>query len=181
MIYPLLTERLSILPLSEADIDVFVKYRQHPDVARFQSWDIDYSREQAKSLVASQHGVELPASDEWLQLGIYDRVQGQLLGDLALHTLNVAGEFEIGFTLAPEYQGQGIAKEAALRLLSFLFDGAGAKKVIANTDKRNRRSIALLSSLGFIEVAERGWSEEFKNEQVEVLFFELEGLRTGGN
>lgn len=33
------TERLRLRPLQAEDLRVFVAYRSHPDVARYQSWE----------------------------------------------------------------------------------------------------------------------------------------------
>lgn len=172
--YPLLTARVSIEPLAMQDLEPFVRYRQDPAVARFQSWETNYSLEQATDLIGSQTGVLLPVSGDWLQLAIHELDNGELLGDLALHALeNAAGAFEIGFTLASENQGRGYAREAVRRLLEFLFDEIAAEQVSASCDQRNQSSIRLLSSLGFELQPAKGWSEEFKGEHVNVLYFEL--------
>ena len=81
--------------------------------------------------------------------------------------------FEIGFSLAGEHQGNGYAREAASRLLEYLFDEANAELVFATPDERNHSSIRLLRALGFQVVPERSWVEEFKNETVTVTYFEL--------
>ncbi|WXZ50347.1 GNAT family N-acetyltransferase [Clavibacter tessellarius] len=56
----LTTCRLLIEPLEPRDVDDFVRYRRDPDVARYQSWGIDYSRADAERLVAAQPGGRLP-------------------------------------------------------------------------------------------------------------------------
>lgn len=174
MPYPLLTERLSIAPLGHQDVDAFVGYRQDPEIARFQSWDTGYSREQALALVDSQVGVTLPAAGDWLQLAVHQRETGELLGDLALHSLEESpGEFELGFTLARQHQGHGYAREAAARLIGYVFDEVGATKMVATTDQRNASSIRLLMNLGFYQVPAKTWTEQFKGELVTVNFFEL--------
>ena len=174
MSYPLLTPRLSIAPLSEADLESFVEYRQDPQIAQYQSWDETYSRKQAAELIASQAGVESPSAGNWLQLGIHDRDSGELLGDLALHSFDAeASTFEIGFTLRKEHQGKGVAFEAANRLLQFLFEEKMAAAVCASSDSRNNASIKLLVALGFKQQPEKGWTEMFKGELVSVEYFEL--------
>jgi RimJ/RimL family protein N-acetyltransferase len=102
MSYPLLTERLAIEPLAHRDLPPFVRYRQDAQIARFQSWDTDYSEDQGRSLIDSQVGILIPKPGEWLQLGIHETENGELIGDLAVHRLeNDENSFEIGFTLAP--------------------------------------------------------------------------------
>lgn len=173
MPYPLITQRLRIQPLSLNDLDSFVEYRQDPDVARFQSWDTSYSSSQALELIQSQQGVELPDEGEWLQLAIHDFSTGSHVGDLALHRIQDEEDaFEIGFTIAKQHQGRRFAKEAASCLISYLSAEAKAKKFTAATDRRNIASVKVLESLGFSQVPEKSWTEEFKNELVTVDFFE---------
>lgn len=173
MALELRSERLQISPLEVADLDAFVSYRQNSEVARFQSWESDFSREQGLELIQSQAGISFPAQGQWLQIGIRDLSSGDLIGDLALHSLEQERCYEIGFTIATEHQGKGFGREAAARLLSYLFDEIGADRVEANTDSRNVASIRLLTSLGFIQQLDRCWVEEFKNETVTVYVFEL--------
>lgn len=173
MTYPLLTARLSIEPLGIQDLDSFVRYRQDPAVARFQSWDTNYSQSDAIVLISSQIGVTVPGLDQWLQLAVHDRNTGDHIGDLALHCVAANNSiFELGFTFASEYQGKGFAKEAVSRLIDFLFLELGASKLIANSDRRNSRSIKLLLGLGFEHQPAKSWTEEFKNELVTVDYFE---------
>lgn len=174
MTYPLLTKRLSIQPLALTDVIPFLHYRQDPDIARFQSWDPSYSQSQALELITSQAGVVFPAKGDWLQLALHNLLSGDLVGDLAIHSLaDQNASFEIGFTIAKPHQGLGYAKEAVFRLLSFLFQDKAASKVIATTDTRNESSIRVLSALGFEKKPQKSWSEEFKNELVVVDYYEL--------
>jgi RimJ/RimL family protein N-acetyltransferase len=173
MTYPLLTERLSIEPLSIADLETFVEYRQDPEIARFQSWDTSYSHSQAQELIESQKGVQISSRNDWLQLGIHLAVNGILIGDLAIHRLNEEElAFEIGFTVAGKFQRQGYAKEALITLMDYLIQEVGATKLEASTDRRNRRSIKLLEAVGFHHEQARTYTEEFKGEIVTVDVYE---------
>jgi RimJ/RimL family protein N-acetyltransferase len=174
-LYPLITTRLSIKPLGIDDLNAFVSYRTDPEIARFQSWDTDYSESQALALIQSQAGISLPEPGDWLQLAVHDSTTGQLLGDLALHKVeDEESVFEIGFTFASQFQGKGFAKEAASALIEHLFQQQNASRVIGATDSRNLPSIKLLLALGFAQNPARGWTEEFKGEFVRVEFFELQ-------
>ncbi len=174
MTYPMETRRLRIGPLTQGDLHAFAAYRSDPEIARFQSWDTPYSEAKAMELIQSQRGIELPSKGEWLQLAIHLTESGELIGDLALHSLEEPEEgFEIGFTLAQRFQGQGYAKEAASALIDLLIRGQGAKRFIATPDRRNLPSIKLLESLGFIQRLEKSWEEFFKGENVTVDYFEL--------
>lgn len=173
MFFPLKTERLSIKPLSLADLDSFVEYRRNPAIARFQSWEPTYSTEDARTLIESQDGVSIPEKGQWLQLAINHRETGDLVGDLALHSLaEEEAAFELGFTIGQAHQRQGFATEAASMLMQYLFTEIGAVKLVANSDRRNTASVRLLETLGFERVQSRSWTENFKNEEVTMDHFE---------
>ncbi|MGE5134935.1 MAG: GNAT family N-acetyltransferase, partial [Gemmatimonadota bacterium] len=55
---------------------------------------------------------------------------------------------EIGFTIAPEYQGRGYATEATRLLAGYLFAERGKHRVSARCDPRNTASAAVLARLG---------------------------------
>jgi aminoglycoside 6'-N-acetyltransferase len=96
------------------------------------------------------------------------------VGDIAIKSVEDAdATFELGFTIAKPHQGQGFAKEAASKLMSYLVSEAGAKKFIATTDSRNSASIKVLAALGFQKKDSKSWTELFKNELVAVDYFEL--------
>ena len=157
------TARLTIEPLSERDVDAFTEYRRDPDVARYQSWDTDYSVADAKHLVAAQGEGQLPSPGSWLQLAVRETASGRLLGDLALHRLDDQPDtFEIGVTLVPSSQGRGIAAEALGALLDFVFDAEQAHRVIAFCDARNSAVARLLTRLGFRQESSQVDADWFK-------------------
>jgi RimJ/RimL family protein N-acetyltransferase len=160
----LITDRLLIEPLAMADVDAFVEYRRRPEVARYQSWGEDYSRENAVDLVNSQPGV-FPAEGEWLQLAMRD---GELLvGDLAVHTLpDQPRTYELGVTLG--IQGRGYATEGMSALIDHLFERHDAHRVVAESDARNDRVAALLARVGFRHEGRAVDADWFKGEWTTV-------------
>ncbi len=164
---PLVTERLVIGPLRACDLPALVAYRRDPGVARFQTWDVDYSPADAERLLAELAGAGLGPAGEGVQLGLTDRADGRLVGDCFCHILaEPPGAAEIGVTLAPEHQGRGLAREAVGALVSALFAEHGMARVLARADDRNRAVQAVLEALGF-RVEARS-AERFKGEWTTV-------------
>jgi RimJ/RimL family protein N-acetyltransferase len=66
---------------------------------------------------------------------------------------------EIGYILAPELWGQGLAREALEPLIARAFTLYGQERLTADVDPRNVGSIRLLERLGFAEThrAEKTW------------------------
>lgn len=164
MLIRLVTARLLIEPLGSADLDAFVDYRRRPEVARYQSWDESYSRENGLELVARQPD-SFPAAGQWMQLAMRDGKQ--LVGDLALHTLaDQPDSYEVGVTVG--VPGCGYATEGMLALLAHLFEHRNAHRVIARSDARNAPVSALLTRVGFRHEGRAVAADWFKGEWTTV-------------
>lgn len=175
---PLFTDRIEIDVLTAADVPAFVAYRQDPDVARYQSWDVDYDEQRAHRLVEGQNslvgGDGLPAAGDWVQLAVRDKQSRELFGDVAVHRLDDQPHtYEIGFTLAPAAQGRGLAAEAIRRVLDHLFRSAGAHRVTASCDTRNEASRRVLGRSGFNQEAHHVDADFFKGEWTTLDEFAL--------
>jgi RimJ/RimL family protein N-acetyltransferase len=144
------TERLILRKFKQADTETFFKYRTDPAVAKYQGdgWS-DYRIEQAVEFVKQQIAAEPGEADAWFQIAVELKESGVLIGDLAIHTLREdTAQVEIGYTIRPEYQNKGYAREAVKSLLEFIFGVMNCRRVIAVTDVRNADSIRLLDALG---------------------------------
>lgn len=144
--YPLRTQRLLLRPLQTKDIDVIVAYRNDPEVAALQDWDLPVSRERVERHVADQSGWDDITPGEPRQIGI--EREGQLVGDLYVGLDEHGGVAEIGFTLAREHQCQGYALEAASAVVADLVERLGCHRVVGQLSPRNVRSARLLERLG---------------------------------
>ena len=165
MTYPLIADRVSIEPLAASDVNAFTGYRQDPEVARWQSWSTDYSRQDALALVETQSDAPLPQPGEWLQLAVRPIGKSGLLGDVAVHLLaDQPSTFEIGVTFDRRHQGHGLAGEAVARVLNFLFVDQQAHRVVAFCDARNTAVANLLRRLGFRHESHQVEADFFKGE-----------------
>ena len=81
---------------------------------------------------------------------------------------------EIGFLLAREYWGKGLAKEALERIMVHLFEKRQFELLTADTDPRNAASIGLLKKMGFEEYAFKERSFQIGEEWVDSLYLKLE-------
>lgn len=142
------SERLFLRRFRDSDLAPFVAYRNDPEVARYQSWDIFDERE-ARAFVREMGSAQPGVPGEWFQFAIESKETGEFVGDCALQ---VDGQepyrAEIGFTLAREHQGRGFASEAVSRLLDYAFGVLGLHRVVAIADCRNESSWALLERIG---------------------------------
>jgi RimJ/RimL family protein N-acetyltransferase len=149
---PISGVRCRIRDFSDKDLTEFARYRALPEVACYQSWE-HYTLEDAQRLYTAQLKVPFGTAGSWHQLAITDKRDDSLLGDCALHFLEDGKQVEIGFTLAPEQQGKGLAREAVGLLVGHLFGTMHKHRVVAVTDAENLVARKLLTTLGFRQEA----------------------------
>jgi len=144
---PLESERLLLRRFDDRDLLPFLAYLNDPLVARYQTWE-SYSKQQARDVIEGQKNLAPGLPGHWFTFALELKETGALVGHIALKTLEDNRQAEIGFTLAREYHGKGLAFEAASRVLDYVFINLEMHRVIAIADCENKRSVALLNRLG---------------------------------
>lgn len=152
--FELHTGRLALRMLERADITEFVRYRNVDDVARYQDWELPYTRDHAHALVDEMEQLDGPTPGAWAQLAVVDTASGRLAGDLAVWLDAPADTATLGYTLAPEFQGHGYATEAVAAVIDWLFAGSSGHhavhRVTATLDPENTASARVLEACGFL-------------------------------
>lgn len=167
------TERLTVGPFEVSDAAALFAYRSSPEVQRFQPWTPESERELA-DFIAEQELASLERANARLQLAIRMRAGGELVGDLGLHMSGGgAQQVELGFTIAPERQGQGLGTEAVGGVLEHLFDDLGKHRVLASVDPSNVASLGLLHRLGMRQEAHHRESYLFRGRWVDDMVFAM--------
>lgn len=141
--------RVALRRFHPGDVATFVAYRSSEQVARFQSWDAPYPREEGERFIREIARDHPDTAGQWFQFAVALRTTGQLIGDCAaMPQADDPRQCEIGFTIAPDHQGRGYATEAVRLLVGYLFAGRGKHRITAYCDARNAASAALLERLG---------------------------------
>ena len=144
---PLRTRRLVLRRFEAGDLDAFYAYHSLPETARFLPGE-------AKSYTKSMESVGKYANfvfekeGDWICLAIEAADSPGLLGEVVLKWLPGCGQAEIGWSLAPEARGRGIASEAAAALLDLGFGELGFHRIDAKLDALNTASAGLCERLG---------------------------------
>jgi RimJ/RimL family protein N-acetyltransferase len=145
-ILPLATPRLLLRALRREDAAVIHGYRNDPQAARYQDWQLPYTMASAERLTAEQQDIVGPEVGGWVQMGI--ERHSELIGDLAVGLDRTGATATVGYTLRPEHWGQGLGTEAVGALVDALFE-TGTTRVTATLDPLNIASARLLERLGF--------------------------------
>jgi RimJ/RimL family protein N-acetyltransferase len=166
--------RVALRRFRPGDTDRFVAYRSLEEVARYQSWDAPYPREEGARFIREIAEDHPDTPGDWFQFAVALRQAGELIGDCAaLPQADDPRQCEIGFTLAPQYQGRGYATEAVRLLLAYLFTARGKHRITAYCDPRNTASAALLERLGMRREGHLRESTWAKGEWTDDLVYGL--------
>jgi aminoglycoside 6'-N-acetyltransferase len=70
MSFILKTDRLRLRHFQDSDLESFLAYRNDPEVARYQGWDVPYPREKALEFVEEMKAKDPLVQGEWFQAAI---------------------------------------------------------------------------------------------------------------
>lgn len=128
----IVTPRLFLRPISEADALPLAEVYAHPDVSQYiKTLDAVATAQQVSRFVGEweQHGHGI--------LSIYHRVTGEFLGRSGLHYWPQLDEVEVGWVLRRDVWGQGYATEAGAASLAWGFEEHKLRAIIAIVAKGN--------------------------------------------
>ena len=140
----------------DEEVDAVAAYRSDKEVMRFTPYE-GCSREQAQEFIAGQKEVwaKNPDLSQVLKFerpvmffAIEDLAQGVFAGECLIMPKSLH-QAEIGYALAPESRGRGLAGEAIRLLLSCCFRDMSLHRVAARVSPENGASIHLIEQCGF--------------------------------
>ncbi len=84
----------------------------------------------------------------WL---VFDRKTRELIGRAGLNPIEIEGEeiIELGYAIATERQGQGLATEVCEAILKYAKEELELDEIFSLIEAENRSSVALIKKLGF--------------------------------
>ncbi len=138
------TQRLSLRPLEESDIDAVYAMRSDAEVMRFirepqkRSETVDWIR-----LVSSRWTKE--------NIGfcaVIEKKTGSFAGWCGLWKLKETEEIEVGYAVAKEFWGKNYAAEAAETFLKYGFEQLNFKKIVAVAVPENVGSRRVMEKIG---------------------------------
>lgn len=145
----LMTERLLLRRLSEADAHDLLMLRSNEQVNQFLDRPACIDLEAAQSFIAKiEKGIINKESLYWV---ITLKGNDKLIGTICLWNFEADKmQAEVGFELFPGFQGKGIMREALSGVLDFGFKELQLKTITALTNPGNLPSIKLLEKAGFL-------------------------------
>lgn len=151
---PIQTERVLLRRSVLEDAETISAYRSDPNVNRQQGWDrTDVDGVRADIVEMSRRSPGEPGG--WVQFTVLDR-EGRIVGDVGLALAEPETDvIKVGYTIAPEFQGAGLATEAIAALVDYAFDTLGADAVRAHASAANTPSIRVAEKVGMHLIEKR--------------------------
>lgn len=140
------TDQLHLRLVGPQDVAALTAYRNDPQVAALQDWELPYPRTQAEELIARHAGLTRIEPGRSHQIAI--ELAGQLVGDVYLSIDEHGGIATIGVTLARSAQGRGIGTEAVGALVDHVIAELGIHRIVADLSTQNVPSMRLLERIG---------------------------------
>jgi len=163
------TPRLILRGFSASDVEPYVRMMADPDVTRFLGDGRPLDRIDAWRQLALLVGHwELRGFGLW---AVEERATGRLIGRIGCHEPEGWPGFELGYVLAREAWGRGLAREGAAAALDHARRVLKRREIISLIRPANRPSIALATHFG----AQRTGSVEFFGAPTEVYTYPLSG------
>lgn len=145
---------LRLEPQAEHHAEGLFAALQHPDIYPFLGSAPPASVDAVRQRIARQNrGPTDGSAARWLNWVI---LVDEVVAGYTQATIAENGVANLAYVLAPAYWGRSLAYEACRQTLIALSKTDGVKTVIADTEKANLRSAALLARLGFRPVSETG-------------------------
>lgn len=143
--FPILsTERLILRQLSDSDVQEIFILRSDTLINKY------LGRQPSKTLDDASKFIEKIKNNSFTYWGISKKGNEKLVGTICLFGVSEEQKkCEIGYELLTEYQGKGIMREAAKKIIEYSTKILGLKTIDAYPHKDNQNSTKLLKKLKF--------------------------------
>jgi RimJ/RimL family protein N-acetyltransferase len=167
------TPRLLLASWREEQVPDFLAIASDPEVMRHIGPGQPWGEEQARAFVQRQ--ITREAAHGFCLWGLIERANGRLIGHCGLQRAGDTDELEIGWWVARDRWGQGLATEAARAVVAFAFERLRLPRLISIAQPANTGSIGVMRRLGMhFERSARHGDLGLKNPEIEIVIYALE-------
>lgn len=143
--FPLRGRRVQLRPFQDADVRAAHRVYGDAEVMRWVGEGRAATVEGSAAMIAEYRRHQLAHGFGFW--AVVDRDSGTLIGDAGLERTRHG--VELGYTLARDWWGRGLATEAARLCIDAAFGPLGLPALVALADEGNPASARVLSTLGF--------------------------------
>lgn len=151
------TDRLSVRKFTPGDHEDLAEILTDPEVTYFEPYET-FTKEKCV-----EEAVNFSKSKEFFAVVLGGKVIGKIY-----FSKKDFGSFEIGYTFNGAYQGKGYALESVKGMMRYAFSELGARRIFAEINAGNVKSIKLVERLGMRKEAEH--KEIYPRKEDENIF-----------
>jgi len=140
------SKRLSFNKLRKDDLEDLVSIYTNSRVREYLGGELSESSAYQKS----EELILNPPKLFWILKDKTDR----FVGIIELDSYHGTDDIEISYQLNPDYWGRGYASEALAKITVYSFEELSLKKIVAETQSKNKKSIQLLEREKYNKVKE---------------------------
>lgn len=141
------TERLRLRQILPKDAEDMFAYSKSAEVTRYLLWDVHPDAIYTEKYVAYLQ--ERYAVGDFYDFAIEYKENGKMIGTVGFTSFDLPNRSaEVGYVIAPAYQGQGIATEALTRLIAFGFEKCALSRISAVCMRGNLASLRVMEKCG---------------------------------
>jgi ribosomal-protein-alanine N-acetyltransferase len=138
---------VTLRPAADADVPAIVEACRDPAIQRYTRVPANYDDADARDYIERSErgraeGTEFP-------LLVVDAEDGSLLGSVGIHGLGDEGSGWVGYWVAPQARGRGVAARALSLLCGWAFEELDLARIEAQVEPENERSQRVLERVGF--------------------------------
>jgi ribosomal-protein-alanine N-acetyltransferase len=150
----LTTGRLTLRQLAITDEQEIFSLRSDSEINQYLDRPLSTSLDDARNFINKVN--ENIGKNDSLYWAITLTDNNILVGTICLFGFDQFGNCEIGYELLTKFQGQGIMKEAAKKVIEYAFNTIKVQKMEAFLHRDNQASIKLLESCSFRKLNKPG-------------------------
>ena len=134
--------------IAEADLPAVVAACQDPEIPRWTRVPEPYGESEARSWFEQE--AEQRARGQQLGLLIVDPCNGRLLGSVGIvHVDQQEGRCELGYWMARDSRGRGLATRAVRLLSGWAFENLSVDRIVIHAEPENAASRRVAEQAGF--------------------------------
>ncbi|WP_075618764.1 GNAT family N-acetyltransferase [Paenisporosarcina indica] len=172
-IFPIIeTTNLMLRKMHQNDAHDLFEMRSNPQMNEYTDTQVDATIEETKAYIEKMNaGVDVK---KWIIWAIEHKQSEKVIGSISVWNLNKEeNSGELGYGIIPDYQGQGLMKEALSSVTAYGFDVMQLDNLDAYTEENNRSSLKLLETSDFLEVDRVDEQNEESNRVYRMVVYRL--------
>lgn len=167
------TERLLLREYKTEDFETVHAYGSDPDFSKYEFWGPN-SEEDTKNFIADTIAKSQKDPRYEFDFAVCLKSTGRQFGGCGVRRETELSQVaNLGWAIAPEFQNQGYATEAAKAVIEFGFEKLGLSVIYATCDTRNIASYKVMEKVGMKKVGFIKGSKEIKGHVRDSYRYEI--------